>query len=125
MNFSVTRTGLTVYMTLAASSLLMSLVWVRLGLPAEIPAAFPMRFYQHVMGRVDGKSCPSYPVCSLYARQAVARHGLLVGSWLALDRLIHEGGDLKHAIWVRVDGQVRSYDPLSRNDFWLGSRIRR
>jgi len=97
----------------------MSLVWGRFGLPAETPTAFPMHFYQHIIGPLDGKSCPSYPVCSLYVRQAAAKHGLLVGSWLALDRLIHEGDDLRHPRWVRVDGEIRSYDPLSRNDFWL------
>jgi len=107
------------YSALAAGSLLMSLAWGRMGLPVETPAAFPMHFYQHIIGPMDGKSCPSYPVCSLYARQAVARHGLLVGSWLVLDRLIHEGDDLRHPQWVRVGGAVRSYDPLSRNDFWI------
>ncbi len=116
----VMRTGVVLYIGLATGSLLMSLAWGRLGLPVETPAAFPMRFYQHIIGPMDGKACPSYPVCSLYARQAAARHGFLVGSWLALGRLIHEGDDLRRARWVRVDGKVYSYDPLSRNDFWIG-----
>jgi len=110
---------LVLYICLAMGSLLVSMGWKGVGLPVETPAAFPMHFYQHIIGTMDGKSCPSYPVCSLYARQAVAKHGLLVGSWLALDRLIHEGDDLKRARWVHVGGKVQSYDPLSRNDFWI------
>jgi len=115
----VKRSDIFLYIGLAAGSLLMSLAWGRFGLPAVTPEAFPMHFYQHIIGPMDGKSCPSYPVCSLYARQAVAGHGLLVGSWLAMDRLIHEGDDLKRARWVRVGGRLYSYDPLSRNDFWF------
>jgi len=115
----VKRVGVLLYVGLAAGSLLVSLVWKGTGFPAVTPAAFPMHFYQHMIGPMDGKSCPSYPVCSAYAREAVARHGLLVGSWVALDRLIHEGDDLKRARWVWFDDEIRSYDPLSRNDFWL------
>jgi len=115
----VLRRGWIVYFALAAGSLMLSPLWTTLGLMAAHPAAFPIQFYQHIIGPLDGKTCPSYPVCSLYARQAAVKHGLLVGSWLALDRLIHEGDDLKHARWVRVGGKLYSYDPLSRNDFWL------
>jgi len=108
-----------VYFGLTAGSLMLSPLWTTLGLTVAHPAAFPIQFYQHIIGPLDGKTCPSWPACSLYARQAITRHGLLVGSWLALDRLIHEGDDLRHAMRVRVDGGIRSWDPLARNDFWL------
>lgn len=88
--------------------------------PPHAPALFPIHFYQRVIGHLDGKSCPSHPVCSLYAREAISRHGLLLGSWLALDRLIHEADDLQRGPWIDSDGERRLYDPLARNDRWLG-----
>jgi len=98
---------------------MMALVWRGFGFPTSEPDTFVIHFYQHVIGKMDGRSCPSYPVCSLYAKQAMTRHGLLMGSWLTLDRLIHESDDLQHARWVRINGRLHSYDPLRRNDFWL------
>ncbi|RME86296.1 MAG: membrane protein insertion efficiency factor YidD, partial [Zetaproteobacteria bacterium] len=78
--------------------------------------------YQHWIGRVDGRSCPSYPVCSAYAREAIRRYGLLWGSLLMLDRLIHEAGDLRRGPRIVVNGEVRLHDPLARNAFWLEAR---
>ncbi len=113
------------WLGVAALSLPLAGLWRALAVPAVTPAAFPVAFYQHVApGRVDGRSCPSWPVCSAYARRALARHGLLVGSWLVLDRLIHEGGDLARGPVVRAPDGLRVYDPLSRNDFWLKERMR-
>ena len=107
------------YAVLAATSLPVARLWDLAGLPPHTPAAFPMQFYQRVIGPVDGRSCPAYPVCSAYAREAIERHGGLVGSWFAIDRLIHEEGDLREGEWVRVEGERRLNDPLGRNDFWL------
>jgi hypothetical protein len=107
------------YAVLAAASLPVAWLWGRAGLPPHNPAAFPIQFYQRVIGPVDGRRCPSDPVCSRYAREAIAAHGLLIGSWLTLDRLIHEGGDARDSRRVLVDGQRRVEDPLARNDFWL------
>ena len=94
--------------------------WSAYGLPATSPERFGMHFYQHVIGTLDGRSCPAYPVCSSYAQQALQKHGWLLGSWLALDRLIHEADDLqRQGPVVMIDGQMRLHDPLIRNDFWL------
>lgn len=113
--------GFRLYGVLASAALLLSMLWQAMGLPASTPAGFPVVFYQHGIGHLDGRSCPSYPVCSAYARQAVARHGLLLGSWMALDRLIHETDDLHRGPWVRVDGEIRLNDSLERNSFWLNT----
>lgn len=107
------------YTTLAAMSLPVAWLWEVGGVAPCVPSALPIRFYQQVVGRVDGRSCPANPVCSRYAREAIAAHGLLIGSWLTLDRLIHEGGDLRDGRWVLVGGRPRLDDPLTRNDFWL------
>ncbi|MDQ6992712.1 MAG: membrane protein insertion efficiency factor YidD [Mariprofundus sp.] len=104
---------------LAMGSLLLSVVWRGFALPATTPDGFIMHFYQQVIGELDGRSCPSYPVCSLYAQQALQQYGLLMGSWLAVDRLIHEGDDLHDGVWLVYDGVERLSDPLSRNTVWL------
>jgi len=81
----------------------------------------PLYLYQPTAGHLDGRPCPSFPVCSLYAKQALTLHGPLLGSWLVLDRLIHEADDVRRGPWtLAVDGK-RLYDPLSRNDFWFTS----
>jgi len=109
------------YMLLAAGSFGFAMLW-QVVLPplSSGPESMVMHFYRHVIGQMDGRSCPSSPVCSLYATQAVNKHGLLVGSWLAMDRLIHEHDDIQLGHWLTVDGEERLYDPLTRNDFWLG-----
>ena len=107
------------YLGIAVASLAMGLFWKNFDLPTSSPQGFGIHFYQHVLGHLDGRSCPAYPVCSVYAREAIAEHGALVGSWLMLDRLIHETSDLKVGPWINWYGEVRLYDPLTRNDFWL------
>jgi len=111
--------GLKAYTTLALLSLLLATVWLQLRIPATTPQGFMIGFYQHVLGRLDGRSCPSYPVCSVYAREALQQHGVIWGSWLTMDRLIHETDDVKTGPTIMFDGELRLYDPLSRNDFWL------
>jgi len=81
-----------------------------------------MHFYRNGIGQMDGRACPSYPVCSLYAAQAVQQHGLLLGPWLAMDRIIHEHDDIEHGHWLSIDGEERLYDPLIRNDFWVSGK---
>ena len=47
-----------------------------------------IRGYQLTIGRALPPSCRFYPSCSTYALQAVAKYGLLRGSWLAALRLM-------------------------------------
>ncbi len=107
------------YGGLAAVALILSLLWQMMLPPAAQPAAFVMQFYRNAVGQLDGRTCPSYPVCSIYADAAIRKHGLLVGSWLMLDRIIHEHDDLSRGHWLTINGEQRLYDPLARNDFWL------
>ena len=113
------RRLLAIYAALAVASLLLSLLWQQTLRPVPQPQLFPMRFFQNIVGTLDGRACGDYPVCSLYARQALHKHGLVIGSWLAMDRIIHEVGDLKQGPFIIYQGEKRVYDPLSRNDFWL------
>ncbi|MDQ6996126.1 MAG: membrane protein insertion efficiency factor YidD, partial [Mariprofundus sp.] len=107
------------YGLLASASFAFALLWQALLPPVSGPQNVLMHFYRFGIGQMDGRSCPSYPVCSLYASQAVKQHGLLLGSWLAMDRIIHEHDDIQDGHWLSVNGEKRLYDPLARNDFWL------
>jgi len=56
-----------------------------------------IRFYQRWISRYMVPSCRFSPSCSEYAAEAIARHGVLRGGWLALRRLLrchplHPGG---------------------------------
>ena len=56
-----------------------------------------IRAYQYLFRPLLGSNCRFYPSCSDYAREAVAKHGALKGSWLALRRILrchpyHPGG---------------------------------
>jgi len=56
-----------------------------------------IRAYQIVLSPVFGQHCRFTPSCSNYAIEALQKHGILRGSWLATKRLFschpwHEGG---------------------------------
>ncbi len=114
---------LRIYAILAVASFGLAVLWQPSVMRQTYSVTdYVVAFYPQVIGERDGRSCPSYPVCSLYARQALQHYGLLLGSWIALDRLIHEGGDLATGPFVRVQGETRLYDTLERNTFWIGGR---
>ena len=50
-----------------------------------------MRLYQLTLSSLLGQHCRHLPTCSEYAYEAVARHGLLRGSWLATWRVARCG----------------------------------
>jgi hypothetical protein len=62
---------------------------------------FLIRVYQAVLSPVllailgPSARCRFTPTCSQYAREAVGRHGAMIGGWLALRRLgrCHPWGD--------------------------------
>jgi putative membrane protein insertion efficiency factor len=47
-----------------------------------------IRFFQIVISPQDGPSCRFHPTCSAYGRQAVQKHGALLGAFMAGERLI-------------------------------------
>ncbi|MEQ8689537.1 MAG: membrane protein insertion efficiency factor YidD [Pseudomonadales bacterium] len=56
-----------------------------------------IRLYQLTLSPLIGGQCRFYPTCSHYASEAVTRHGVGAGSWLAAKRLarchpFHAGG---------------------------------
>lgn len=61
------------------------------------PFLWLIRLYQRTLGRVLPAACRFQPSCSEYAYQALQKHGLLHGGWLAVRRIgrchpFHPGG---------------------------------
>ena len=46
------------------------------------------RVYKSYISPLLGDNCRFHPVCSDYALEAIERHGILKGSWLALKRVV-------------------------------------
>ena len=58
---------------------------------------FVISCYQVCLSPFLGNNCRFYPCCSNYAREAIANHGVVKGSYLGMRRLArchpwHEGG---------------------------------
>lgn len=47
-----------------------------------------IRFYRKAISPFTPPSCRFIPTCSVYAEEAVERHGAARGGWLALRRLL-------------------------------------
>ena len=57
-----------------------------------------IRGYQYLISPLLGPHCRFYPTCSYYAQDAVQRHGVFKGGWLAIQRVCrchpwHDGGE--------------------------------
>jgi hypothetical protein len=80
-----------------------------------------LRFFQQVISPVDGARSNMYPTGSDYARQAIKKHGALLGTALTTERLMHEGNEGRRAPRIRKYGLWRIYDPVEANDWWWHS----
>ena len=70
-----------------------------------------IRLYQLLVSPMLGPACRYEPTCSVYAHEAIERHGSLHGSWMAVRRL----GRCR-------PGSAGGYDPVSeRPDSAAGS----
>jgi putative component of membrane protein insertase Oxa1/YidC/SpoIIIJ protein YidD len=75
-------------------------------------------FFQRVISPVDGARSNMYPTGSAYARQAIKKHGALIGLVLTTERLMHEGNEDQVSPRIRKYGLWRVYDPVEANDWW-------
>ncbi len=92
---------------------------------ASIAAGFftsLLTFFSKVISPVDGDRCPSYPTCAAYSKQAYQKHGVVLGTLMTVDRLLHEADEPHFSPTVEVDGVRRLYDPVSANEFWKRNR---
>jgi putative membrane protein insertion efficiency factor len=58
----------------------------RRSLPRRL-GMFPVRAYQYTLAWLLGGHCRFTPTCSYYALEAIERHGVLKGWWLAMCRV--------------------------------------
>jgi putative membrane protein insertion efficiency factor len=54
---------------------------------ARLPLIGLIRAYQLLVSPFMAPSCRYLPSCSAYASEALERHGVIVGGWLALKRV--------------------------------------
>lgn len=83
---------------------------------------FAFSLYSNHLTKIDGVRCEHRPTCSYYTVLAVRRHGYVVGSMLAIDRLLRSSrsSSLRYLPIYKVeDGRTYFYDPVSNNDFFL------
>ena len=59
--------------------------------PGRVLGVGLIRAYQLALSPLIGSQCRHLPTCSEYAFEAVAKHGLLKGSWLAGRRVLRCG----------------------------------
>ena len=74
--------------------------------------------FSRYISPVDGDRCFMYPTCAAYGKEAVEKHGFLLGIFLTVDRLIHEGNEMDTAPLIKIGNRLRRLDPVSNNDFW-------
>ena len=55
---------------------------------AIFPLVVVVKFYQLCISPIFPASCRYNPTCSQYALEALRRHGLFKGSWLAFRRIM-------------------------------------
>jgi len=82
-----------------------------LRLPRRLAVAMlsaPIMVYRYLLSPVMPPRCRFHPSCSAYALEALAEHGPLKGSWLALRRLAR-----CHPFTLL--GGSSGYDPVPRH----------
>ena len=55
---------------------------------AILPLIVLIRFYQICISPLKPPTCRFTPTCSAYALEALRKHGLFKGSWLAIRRIL-------------------------------------
>ena len=89
-------------------------------LPAGSPFGLAFGFWQAVLTRIDGPRCAHRPTCSAFGHQALARHGLPLGFWITLERLMRGASSsaIRMLPAASVPGQVFFIDRLDDYTFW-------
>lgn len=66
--------------------------------PGRVLGTSLVRLYQLTLSGFIGNTCRHMPTCSEYGYEAIARHGLWPGSWMALFRFMRCGPGGTHGI---------------------------
>jgi len=82
--------------------------------PGRVIGTLLVRCYQLTLSGFVGNHCRHLPTCSEYAYEAVARHGLWAGGWMALSRVMRCGPFGTHgfdSVPVNLEGCYHWYTP--------------
>ena len=90
------------------------------------PLSMLLRVYQGPLDHLSAVrrgQCPMYPSCSQYSKQAISKHGPILGWFMTTDRLMRCGRDeMKLSPRVFVNGKLLYHDPIEVNDGWLSGK---
>ena len=90
------------------------------------PSGWLMWMYRDYLSQVDAmRTCRFEPTCGSYCRQAIRRHGPLLGWLMGCERAIRYHGDTTTYRRAIIDGHLRLLDPVADNDSWFGRPFRR
>ena len=78
----------------------------------------PVLIYRTLAGSVSKDKCSHHSSCSTYCILTIKKHGVLIGSVMAFDRLQHESNEARFSPLIQVDGMTKVHDPVENNDFW-------
>ena len=80
------------------------------------------QFYARGLTQFDGPRCEHRPTCSVYSYRAVRKHGVIIGSFMGVDRLMRgtRSSALRRLPIYRIEaGMIYYSDPVEANDFFL------
>ena len=83
------------------------------------------KLYSQHLTKIDGARCPCRPTCSRYGVLAARKHGLVIGIWMTLDRLMLSTDETRSSVLrslpLREFGDKELYydDPVEENDFFF------
>jgi putative membrane protein insertion efficiency factor len=71
----------------------------------------PVRIYQYVISPITPASCRHIPTCSNYAIEALKTHGIFIGTYLSVKRILrcHPWG-------------THGFDPVPPKNYWKKPR---
>ena len=84
------------------------------------PFYFAFRVWAEVLTKIDGQRCAHRPSCSHFAHRAIRRHGVPLGIWMALSRLMRgaESSSIRRLMPVALPGGVYLVDRMEDYTFW-------
>ena len=85
---------------------------------STFPPQLLITFFQKVISPVDGATCEFYPTCSAYGKDALKKHGLIIGLAMANERVNRYHSPEGYEIIYKFD-RYYIYDPVENNDFWF------
>ena len=84
------------------------------------PFYFAFRVWAELLTRIDGRRCAHRPSCSRFAHRAIRRHGIPLGVWMALSRLMRgaQSSSIRRLVPVAAPGGVYLIDRIEDYTFW-------